>query len=142
MFLQSLYFASLSLLAFLYISYKICSIPRSPSWVTFPWCGGKQFAKHNINKHNKTHITFATKLNAKVLNFIDLATPYIGKIYILEVEKGTHSVYFPRTNLHLCLFWFMWTLSITTQVFPLQTLWWKILFLDATMNITYISWHC
>jgi hypothetical protein len=54
--------------------------------------GWKQFAKHNINKHNKIRITFATKLNARVLNFNDLATRYIGKIYILEVEKGKHTI--------------------------------------------------
>jgi hypothetical protein len=58
--------------------------------------------QHNINKHNKTHITFATKLNARVLNFSDLATPYIGKIYILEVEKGTHIVSISQEPTYTC----------------------------------------
>jgi hypothetical protein len=71
--------------------------------VTFPWCGGEQFAKHNINKH-KTCITFATKLNAKVLNFSNLATPYIGKICILEVEKRTHIVSISQELAYICAY--------------------------------------
>jgi hypothetical protein len=71
----------------------------------YSWCQGKRVKRHNINDHNRKKIVEAKVFNAKVLNYMNLVLPKVGKVYTRQIDVVVCMVEVSQKPSCSCLDW-------------------------------------